>query len=256
MKIFAIGDLHLGHSVNKPMDKFGPQWKDHTLRIAGNWERLVGLEDVVLVPGDLSWAMRNGEAEEDLEWLDALPGRKLIIKGNHDYWWPSISRLRERLKGCSIHPLQYDSVSLGSVAVGGTRLWTLSDIQAFYRDPLEKPEPEAAGALPGSPEEARARDEKIFKREVGRLESSLGSMDPRSTLRIAMTHFPPTSESGKETPATAVLEKHRIHICVFGHLHSLDLPGGKTWDFVKNGVRYVLASCDAVGFAPYFLCET
>jgi len=255
VKIYAIGDLHLGHSVHKPMDIFGPQWKDHAARIAESWNQLIRPKDLVLIPGDLSWAMRMPEAEADLHWLDALPGMKLLIKGNHDYWWPSISRLRERLKGGSIHPLQYDSISVGSVAVGGTRLWTLSDIQASYRDPLETQGSGGNDAPAGSQEEERTREEKIFKRELGRLESSLGSMDPHSALRIVMTHFPPTCEQGKDTPATSVLEKHRVDICVFGHLHSLNLPGGKTWDFVKNGVRYVLASCDAVGFAPYFLCE-
>ena len=255
MKIFAIGDLHLGHSVDKPMDIFGAHWKDHASRIAENWRGALEEEDLVLIPGDLSWAMRVEEAEEDLKWLERLPGKKLIIKGNHDYWWPGISRLREWFQGGSVYPLQYDSISVDTVAVGGTRLWTFPLLASFYQDPLEKEEahPAVAAGSAGVPGEGPARDEKIFRRELGRLENSLNSMDSRSTMRIVMTHFPPTDETGRETPVTRMLEQHRIDICVFGHLHSLDLPGGKTWDFVKNGVRYVLVSCDAVGFAPYFL---
>jgi len=276
LKIFAIGDLHLGHAVDKPMDVFGARWKDHASRIAGNWEKAVGPDDLVLVPGDLSWAMRMEEAEEDLKWLERLPGRKIIIKGNHDYWWPSISRLRRRLEGTSVHALQYDSIAVGPVAVGGTRLWTFPDLSC-YRDPLaetpyggppdetrcrgapaEMPAESSGSSRPGAgavvPEAARDQDEKIFARELGRLESSLRSMDPACRVRIAMTHFPPTGETGSETPVTKLLESCQIRLCAFGHLHSLDLPRG-TWDFNLRGVRYVLASCDAINFRPCFLME-
>ena len=257
LKIFAIGDLHLGHCVDKPMDIFGPHWKDHAGKIADSWQRVVGDPDVVLIPGDLSWAMRIEEAQEDLDYLEALPGKKVIIKGNHDYWWSAISKLRERLDGSSIYPLQYDSVSMGPVVVGGTRLWDLPGMTTAYLDPLETTHDadSVSGADGGGVEEERAQNEKIFRREMGRLENSLKTMDAESGLRIVMTHFPPTDESGKETAVTRILEQYRVDICVFGHLHSLNFPSGKTWDFEKNGVRYVLASCDAVNFTPYLLTE-
>jgi predicted phosphohydrolase len=98
-------------------------------------------------------------------------------------------------------------------------------------------------------------DERIFRRELGRLKLSLDSIDPQAALRIVMTHFPPTDEAGRDTALTMLLETVRADISVFGHLHNLALPRGKTWDFVKNGVRYVLVSCDSVDFAPYFLAE-
>jgi uncharacterized protein len=257
VKIYAIGDLHLGHAVDKPMDIFGPRWKDHTARIRDSWNRTVGESDLVLVPGDLSWAMRMEEAEEDLHWLDALSGKKLVIKGNHDYWWAAISRLRRKLSGGSIYPLQYDSVSVGALAVGGTRLWNLPGMTDAYVDPLKDTpgETPGSGQSGGTEEDDRIRDEKIFRREMGRLESSLESMDSGAGLRIVMTHFPPTDESGKDTPVTRILRKYRTDICVFGHLHSLMLPHGRTWDFRSEGIRYVLVSCDAVGFAPYLLTE-
>lgn len=238
------------------MDIFGPQWKDHAQRIAANWEERVRGSDLVLIPGDLSWAMRLEEAEEDLKWIERLPGRKVILKGNHDYWWPSISRLRERLEGTSLFALQYDSFSIPGVTVGGTRLWTMPDLEFPYEDPLETPpasERDAEASALGTPQ--MPHPEKIFRRELGRLKLSLDSLDPGAGLRIVMTHFPPTDESGRDTALTRLLEAYRTDICVFGHLHNLGLPPDKTWDFVKKGVRYVLVSCDSVDFAPYFLTE-
>ncbi|MEW6440648.1 MAG: metallophosphoesterase [bacterium] len=265
MKVFAIGDLHLSHTGAKPMDVFGAHWRGHPQRIAENWAGSVSGEDLVLVPGDLSWAMRLQEADEDLSWLDRLPGRKVIVKGNHDYWWPSISRLRQRLQGTSIVALQYDSVTMGEVAVGGTRLWNVPDMaEGLPPDPLEQvPAPEGTteacrdGSSSGEPVPgSKAQDEKIFRREMQRLEMSLSSMDPQARVRIAMTHYPPTNQWGVETVVTRLLAKHGADVCVFGHLHNLQLPGGKTWDFRRNGVRYVLTSCDAVRFAPYLILET
>ncbi len=256
MKIFAIGDLHLSHSGEKPMDIFGSQWKNHTDKIAKNWKTLVDDGDLVLIPGDLSWAMRLEEATADLQWIDDLPGKKVLIKGNHDYWWSGISRIRDQCKGSSLFLLQNDSFTFGQVTIGGTRMWEGPDIDLSYYDPLEglTTNNQRPLSFEGS-EEERAREEKIFKRELGRLELSLASMDKRASLRIVMTHFPPTNESGKDTILTRILEAHKIDICVFGHLHSLELPYGKTWDYEKNNVRYVLASCDAVKFSPYYLIE-
>ena len=259
MKVFAIGDLHLSHTGEKPMDVFGAHWRGHADQIAESWTRRVEPGDWVLVPGDLSWAMRMQEAEEDLRWLDGLPGRKIIIKGNHDYWWPSISKLRQRLAGSSIIPLQYDSVRFGAVAVGGTRLWNMPDLGVLHLDPLEQIPggcgSDASGQGDSGLAQIRAQDEKIFRREMGRLEQSLGTMDPDASVRIVITHFPPTDEWGSDTVVTRLLEKYGVQMCAFGHLHNLSLPRGKTWDFVRNGIRYVLVSCDAVQFAPYLLME-
>ena len=122
MKIFAIGDLHLSHSSGKPMDIFGDHWKNHHLLIEKNWRDLIMEDDLVLLPGDLSWAMTLDEAEEDLVWLENLPGRKIITKGNHDYWWHSISQLKNRLPH-SIIPLQHTALDCGTAVITGTRGW-------------------------------------------------------------------------------------------------------------------------------------
>jgi len=256
MKIFAIGDLHLSSSGKKPMDIFGPQWRNHWEKIAQNWKGSVGPGDLVLVPGDLSWAMRIEEARADIDWLEALPGSKILVKGNHDYWWPSISRLRGLLKGSSITVLQYDSVRIGPVAVGGARLWDIPGVDIAGSTMLEQiPVAEGEELQPRHEPQDRTHDERIFLREMGRLRLSLESMGEVSGTRIVMTHFPPTNEHGLDTAVTRILERYRVDLCVFGHLHDLKLPEGTTIDFLKNRIRYVLVSCDSVGFAPYRLLE-
>lgn len=238
------------------MDIFGPHWKDHGEKIAHMWRSSVQPEDLVLVPGDISWAMRFEEARADLDWLDSLPGTKILIKGNHDYWWPGIGKLRALLKGSSIKVLQYDSVRIGNVVVGGTRMWNIPGMVIPGSDMLEPKYSPSSPSEPGSQadgEDPAAQDRKIFLRELGRLRLSLESMDKGPGVKIVMTHFPPTAENGPDTPVTSLLEHYGVQICVFGHLHDLCLPLGTTIDFVKNGVRYVLVSADAVGFAPYKL---
>ena len=122
MKLFAIGDLHLSHSSNKPMSIFGPNWDNHAERIAAAWRERVSDEDAVLIPGDISWAMQLDEARLDIEYIAALPGKKVIMRGNHDYWWGSISKVRDMLP-CCMYALQNDTVGLGSVTIAGSRGW-------------------------------------------------------------------------------------------------------------------------------------
>ncbi len=226
------------------MDVFGDHWRDHPGRIARAWRERVASEDVVCLPGDLSWALKPAQAEPDLAWLGELPGRKILVKGNHDYWWTSTSRVRRMLPEGAF-AIQGEGLVLDGVGFAGARGWVDPELDF---SPL-------MGHLPG--EDARLHgirgeeeDRRIYQRELGRLERSLRSLPDHAELRVALLHFPPTSPRLEDTPVTRMLERHRVDLCVFGHLHG---PG---WDRFenpygeKNGVRYYLASADFVRFAP------
>ena len=123
MRIFAIGDPHLSLDSDKPMDIFGPKWGHHAERIAEAWHETVSEEDLVLVPGDISWAMHLKNAAADLKFIGDLPGRKVILRGNHDYWWDSLSKVRSALPP-SMYALQNDALVIGGIAIAGSRGWT------------------------------------------------------------------------------------------------------------------------------------
>ncbi len=142
MRIWALSDLHLSFGVpNKTMDPFGPDWKDHAAKIKTSWDGQVSPEDLVLIPGDISWAMRLAEAMPDLQWIHERPGTKVIIKGNHDYWWGSLKKVREALPR-SIHAIQNDAICFGDIAIGGAKL-TDSPEYTFDQIIECKPNPKA-----------------------------------------------------------------------------------------------------------------
>lgn len=242
MKIWAIADLHLSFSVPaKSMEIYGEHWSGYHEKIEANWRESVAEEDLVLIAGDITWAMRIEEAIIDLEWIDALPGTKVLIRGNHDYWWSSIGKVRGALPP-SIHAIQNDCATFGSIAVCGTRLWDNHSLRFSGKIPLED-----APHDPLDPEK-RATDDKILSRELGRLEMSLKAMPQTAQRRICMTHYPPTNFELETTRATELLEKYRVDTCLFGHLHALE-PGNS---FIgnKNGVKYYLTASDYIGFQP------
>lgn len=226
------------------MAVFGPDWKDHAEKISKGWHRKVNSNDLVLVPGDISWAMRIDEATPDLEWLHALPGKKLILRGNHDYWWPSSSKLKALLPP-SISFIHNSTFDWNDVTIGGTRLWDTPEY-SFERFIEFIPNPRAAEPSPSTSNED---EERIFKRELDRLELSLKQLNPKAKHKIAITHYPPIGADLAPSRASAILERYGISSCVFGHLHSLKkefLPLFGT----ERGIRYVLASCDAIDFTP------
>ncbi len=246
MNIWAIGDLHLSFGIpNKSMDIFGPSWKEHAKKIEESWTNLVSADDLVLIPGDISWAMRLEEALIDLQWIDRLPGTKLLLKGNHDYWWGSLKKIAAVLPP-SLHLIQNNSFRWKEVAVGGARLWDSEEYR--FSDFIEYRENPKAKVI--DPEALVQEDlsEKIFERELQRLEMSLSSMPNDAKIRIAMTHYPPIGADLKPSMASKILEKHRIDICVFGHLHNI--KSGLSLFGTKNNVRYVLASSDYIRFQP------
>lgn len=234
-KIWSISDLHLSFGTpNKSMGIFG--WKNHPQRIEASWKEKIKEEDIVLLAGDLSWAISIQEVVPDLEWLHALPGTKILIRGNHDYWWKSITKLRS-LPYPSIHFIQNDSWTDKNITIGGTRLWDSTEYH-FGKFALKRE---------GAEMEPREINEAIFEREIGRLKLSCNRLDPTATIRIIMTHYPPIGADLVDSITSGILESYHIQLCVFGHLHALskDLQFG-----TKNGVRYILTSCDHIDFTP------
>jgi uncharacterized protein len=228
MMIFAISDLHLSGHAPKPMDVFGVRWEGHWERIQTAWREEVSDEDAVLLPGDLSWAMTLEQAKPDLMEIAALPGTKVLLRGNHDYWWGSVGQVRTALPA-GMHAVQNDALRLGSAVVCGTRGWT----------------------CPGSPAWEGAADEKIYQRELIRLRLSLDAakrMRAPGEKLIAMLHFPPYAERSEPSGFTALLEEYAVDTVVYGHLHGI--PEGSAFEGMRNGVEYRLMSCDYIGFKP------
>ena len=225
MAVFAISDLHLPARV-KPMDVFGEHWKHHFERIQEDWLARVGTSDVVLLPGDLSWAMRLEEALEDLQGIGKLPGIKLLLRGNHDYWWSAIGRVRRSLPE-GMYALQNDSLLIDGRLYAGTRGWTIPT------------------------REASAEDVRIYNRERMRLEMSLKHARARDAAApiTVMLHYPPLTE---ELPGFSdILEAYGVQDCVYGHLHGSGLYGAVRGE--RRGVRYHQVSCDGLGFKMYLL---
>jgi len=226
MAIYALGDLHLSHGQDKPMDIFGPGWENHTEKIRDNWNRLVGSEDLVIVPGDISWALRLPEALPDLLWLSELKGSKLLIRGNHDFWWSSIGKVRARLPR-SIFALQNDHFAWHDWAICGTRGWICPGEEGFDN----------------------THDQKIYLREVQRLKMSLDSArDNLFQDLVVALHFPPFNRRGRPSAFTDLLEEYGVRICVFGHIH--DEGRNHIFQGLKNGVEYRFVAADGSNFSP------
>ena len=238
MAVWAIGDLHLSFGVpNKEMSVFGPQWVGYTDKIEEAWRASIGQDDLVLIPGDISWAKHPEEARSDFEWIDRLPGTKVLIKGNHDYWWNSLSKLKSILPP-SCHLIQNNSWTWREISIAGARLWDIPGLN--FNGIIDFKEFTCTKALTEHDESQDSQ--KIYQRELGRLEVSLKSMNPLAKTRIAMTHYPPIGPACEETEVSRLLEKYKVNICVFGHLHnvkpSLSLFGE------HHGIRYYLTACD------------
>jgi len=241
MAIYAIADLHLSVAVpEKDMAIFGPPWPGYVEKIAKHWRNKISDRDLVLLPGDISWASNLEQALIDLAWIDALPGTKLMIRGNHDYWWSSLSKMRKVLPP-SIFALQNNAYQWGNVAIAGARLWDCNEFSfsgGMEFNPVRLP-PD-----PGDPGEKQ----KIYQRELHRLELSLSKLPKSLSARIAMLHYPPVGRDLAPSSASALLEKHAIQKCVFGHLHSID-PSWVHFGSAR-GVEYLFVAADNLLFEP------
>lgn len=220
--IFAIGDLHLDHSGQKPMDIFGDRWIGHEKKIVENWKEQVGDEDLVLIPGDVSWGLRLEDAVPDLRLIDSLPGKKLIVKGNHDYWWESMSKL-DALSLRSIRFMRNTAENYYNVGIAGTRGWMSRDSEGFDEG-----------------------DEKIYKRELARLETSILAIDKSCSTRIVMLHYPPFDNKLRPNEFIDIMRKYNVDICIYGHLHAEGHKYSVEGDL--EGLTLHLVSSDYLGF--------
>jgi len=230
MRVFAIADLHLSEAQPKPMTVFGAHWRGHPEAIFERWRETVDDTDVVLLPGDLSWAMKLDGALTDLRRVADLPGTKVLSRGNHDYWWPSISKLRASLPP-RMHALQNDAMRLGDVVVCGTRGWTTPGVEGWTSD-----------------------DDRIYRRELERLTLALESARALNAPRtVLMLHYPPNAPGFSRSGFTDLIEEYRPDAVVYGHLHGVPVERSlRQW----AGVPTHLVAADALKFRPKLILET
>ena len=219
MRIFAISDLHLDTTNSKPMDVFGEKWSGHTDKILESIKKnALSFEDVLIVAGDLSWAMKLEDAKKDLEFFKQIPTNIIIVKGNHEYWWQSISLVRNSLPD-NMQAIQNDAIKLGNFVFCGTRGWV----------------------LPDGKKELSKEDQKIYDREVIRLKLSIDEakkLAKENDEIICVMHYPPFNNKLDDNEYLRVLKENNIKTVVFGHLHGCKL---KT---EINDITCYLTSCD------------
>jgi len=254
MKIWAISDLHLCTTdPEKKMDRFGENWIDHPTNIYNNWKSVVGDNDIVLIPGDICWALKFDNGLQELRYLQDLPGIKVFSKGNHDYWWKSIKNLRMNAPD-RMYFINNDALTLDingyRIGIGGTRLWHYDLISWPCVLRNEELDELAKDKEPVDPKWLA----KMRKREIERLEFSLKQISD-DTYKIAMVHYPPYAEDGRATPITKIMTKYNIRNCVFGHLHSVQ-GNPKTANWMIDKTSYHLVSSDYIDFTPKLVMRT
>lgn len=221
------------------MKIFGERWENYHQKIYERWQDTVHHDDLILIPGDISWAMKLEDAMMDLEFIDQLKGTKVLIRGNHDYWWPSMAKL-EKLPFQSLKYIHNNALLIKEIAICGTRLWDSSEYNFqqyvnFRENPKKKPKQDVD-------------HEKIFQDELRRLEMSISQMAKAAPYKIAMTHYPPIGKDLNPSKCSKLFEDNHIqHVC-FGHLHNLNqslIPWGSA-----RGVTYHFCSADEIDFKP------
>ena len=236
MKVFAISDLHLSTSVEKPMEIFGDGWQNHFEHISADWKARVSADDLVLLGGDMSWGITIDEARADYALVSSLPGKKVVVKGNHDLYWNSLSKMRASFPEFDFlqnnaYRYKSDQDSHG-IVVAGTRGWN----------------------LPGK--DFTAQDEKIYQRELIRIDLSLSyakSKLQEGDKLIVMMHYPPFDATYGESEFTKIFEKYGVDVVLYGHLHGKNVR--VTRKVEKNGIIYYLTSCDLIDNKLIEICD-
>ena len=229
MAIYIIGDLHIGFSVDKPMEIFGEKWENHSEKIKENWLRKVSKDDTVILPGDFSWGIDLQEAKLDFDFLNKLTGRKILLKGNHDYWWTTVKKMNDFLLKNdfqNIYFLYNNSYLIENKVIVGTKGWSTINYNS-------------------------EENYKILKRECGRLELSIKSgIDKYRNDKeiIAFMHYPPfyKDEVNEEIDFIKVLKKYGVKKCYYGHLHGESHKEAQ--EGIIDGIEFKLVSSDYLNF--------
>ncbi len=229
MSIYAISDLHLAaNDPSKAMDIFGEHWRDHDRKIEKAWREGVSEEDLVLVPGDISWAMHLKDAMADLRFIADLPGKKILLRGNHDFWWNSLTKIRSVLpEGMEV--LQNNAYRFGAAVICGSRGWVTSA-------------------------EESSQDYKIYMREAQRLRLSLEAgerLRQEGDKLLVMMHYPPFNDRQENSLFTELYREFGVSLVLYGHLHNLS--AGYAFEGEREGVVYRHVSCDYIDFTPQLL---
>ena len=235
MAVYGISDLHLAKDIDKPMDVFSSAWDHYMERIEENWRSLVKPEDTVLIPGDISWATYLSDINKDFSFIESLPGKKIMSRGNHDYWWTTLKKMEKFVSDngyTSISFLQNKAIEVEDMVLGATRGWLLPSDSNFTES-----------------------DVHIYEREIIRLELCIEAMnriDPdHIKKRVVMIHYPPLTKTVIDTGFTRKLTEGSIDLCLYGHLHGKGHSIAKEGDV--NGTYYRCISADYLGFMPILL---
>lgn len=241
MSIYVIGDLHLSFNANKPMNIFGDNWNGHEEKIKKDWINKVTDNDIVVLPGDFSWSMKLEDTKKDFEYINNFPGKKLLLKGNHDYWWNTISKMRTFLKENNFEKIDFiynQGYIIENYIIAGTRGWSLLDEE---------------------------KNEKVLNRELSRLETSIkdGMQKLKSECEknntksskelIVFMHYPPISNvkilNKEETKFVEIMKKYNVKKCFYGHLHGNSIKDAFEGEF--EGIEFKLVSADGLNFKLY-----
>ena len=231
MALYTLADLHLAADVAKPMDIFGGRWQGHTEKIIKNWRALVAPEDTIVLGGDISWGINLAEAKGDFALIDSLPGKKIILKGNHDLWWETASKMHRFLDEngfTTIDFLHNNCFFYEKTALCGTRGW-------FFEE-----------------ETGGAHDGKIMNREIGRLKTSLDAAKNAGAERIyCFMHYPPVFGKYECPRIVEMLSDYGVSRCFYGHLHAESHK--RAFEGLYGGVEYVLVAADYLNFDPFLV---
>ena len=226
MSIYVIADLHLSFNAEKPMNVFGDKWQDYEEKLKNNWIAKVKPEDVVILPGDFSWCTYLEETYNDFAYLESLPGKKIILKGNHDYWWTTLTSMRRYIKENNFETIDFlfnNSYCFDNKIIVGTRGWNITDFE----------------------------NQKIIDREVARLELSIQdgiNKFGKDKEIIVFLHYPPITKEIKKSPFWEIMKKYNIRKCYYGHLHGV--AHNDAQEGMIDNIKLKLISSDYLNFNP------